>query len=423
MLKCAVKDKIQLTINDQSYLIYRSKSTFECSDPLNFLEQVDVYPKVFWESKSCNKTLLALGSLLEFEKAPSFDASEESHSIKFFGMTSFPSKCEKKLNPWKQFKKTLFFLPKAYIEIKNNQQAFVTFYSFDDDLDIDLKQDNAASSNPSKAICQNQTFHPNYDEYTLNLEELFKLFKTTALEKVVFSRTSELTFDQSVSPYFLLKQLIEISSNSHFFGFFPEKDLGFVGASPETLYVRDKNTIQTHALAGTRARSQDKTLDQKFAKELMQSLKDRKEFEHVAVFIKKQLSTLSDALESSDIQILSSASAHHLNQNFSATLKDSITDQDLINALHPTPAMSGLPQNLAISAIDTLEPYNRGFYSAPLGWFSKDHAEVIVGIRSCLVNRDKAYLFSGGGIISDSIIKHEWEELNLKISPLVKLLC
>ena len=84
--------------------------------------------------------------------------------------------------------------------------------------------------------------------------------------------------------------------------------------------------------------------------------------------------------------------------------------------------MSGLPQDDAIKAIDQLEPYKRGFYSAPLGWFSKDFSEVVVGIRSCLISNNKAYLFSGGGIISDSKIEDEWEELNLKISPIMNLL-
>jgi menaquinone-specific isochorismate synthase len=110
----------------------------------------------------------------------------------------------------------------------------------------------------------------------------------------------------------------------------------------------------------------------------------------------------------------------HLYNRFSGTLKPQVTDRDLLQALHPTPAMGGFPREKALAFLEKRECFDRGWYAAPLGWISPDRADFVVGIRSALVLGNDLHVFAGGGIVQGSIPQQEWEELEHKISPFKK---
>lgn len=71
--------------------------------------------------------------------------------------------------------------------------------------------------------------------------------------------------------------------------------------------------------------------------------------------------------------------------------------------------------------IKALEPFRRGWYGAPLGWFSEHEADVTVGIRSALIQNCQVQLYAGAGIVQGSDAQQEWEELENKISSFMKL--
>ena len=119
--------------------------------------------------------------------------------------------------------------------------------------------------------------------------------------------------------------------------------------------------------------------------------------------------------------IIETSSIYHLYKNFHAIINEGVTDKMLIETLHPTPAMGGYPQSLAMEFLDQSEPFVRGLYAAPLGWMSPDRSELVVGIRSAFVKNRCLTVFAGAGIIKDSHSSKEWEELELKISHFLKL--
>ena len=82
--------------------------------------------------------------------------------------------------------------------------------------------------------------------------------------------------------------------------------------------------------------------------------------------------------------ILTLPNGHHLITKFQGQLKDGINDEDILQFLHPTPALGGTPRKQAMDIIRKLEGFSRGWYGAPVGYVGLDWAEFVVGIRSGL---------------------------------------
>jgi menaquinone-specific isochorismate synthase len=99
-----------------------------------------------------------------------------------------------------------------------------------------------------------------------------------------------------------------------------------------------------------------------------------------------------------------------------------VTAVELLAALHPTPAVGGVPRDAALGAIRAQEPFDRGWYAGPVGWIGADAAEFAVGIRSGLVWPDRLALYSGAGIVEGSVPDREWDEIEQKIADFAAVL-
>lgn len=96
---------------------------------------------------------------------------------------------------------------------------------------------------------------------------------------------------------------------------------------------------------------------------------------------------------------------------------------DLIEELHPTPALGGAPQQKAVEVIRNIEPMSRGWYAAPAGWVDfGGNGEFAVAIRSGLIDSNEARLFAGCGIVADSDPMLEYEETQIKLKPMLSAL-
>jgi len=123
-----------------------------------------------------------------------------------------------------------------------------------------------------------------------------------------------------------------------------------------------------------------------------------------------------------EVQITRLSHVQHLCKHFKGELDPETSDADLIKALHPTPAMGGYPTDIALEAIEDLEPFNRGWYAAPIGFVGHDHTEFVVAIRSALIEKERVSLYSGAGIVLGSDPADEWQEIEDKISKFLKAL-
>ena len=88
----------------------------------------------------------------------------------------------------------------------------------------------------------------------------------------------------------------------------------------------------------------------------------------------------------------------------------------MLKNLHPTPAIGGFPKNEALSLIKA-ENEDRGWYGGPIGWIDNNlDGEFFLNIRSGLGFDSNLYLFSGSGIIKESICENEWMETEQKFN-------
>lgn len=352
---------------------------------INSLEEHSDYPKLYWKSR--DKEIAAVGTLQRMHTLP-----EEKEM--FFGGMAFSS-APAKDTLWKNFPRVHFFQP-----------AEILFGSNDSPLQN--------RPNP-KLISRKDT--PSLSEWQQLVTLALEAIEREAFDKVVLARQTTLTFDQKINPFQVLKQL----NSRTVFAWQLDPSTTFLGATPETLYRRQGKELFTHALAGTRPRGKDREEDLLLKAELLSSKKERVEFDLVRREIFKKLRDFSSSVAESQIEVLATPTVQHLSMNFSSTLKPGISDTKILQALHPTPATAGFPRDPALAFLAEHEPFDRGWYAGPIGWVSDIETDLAVGIRSALIIENTMHLFAGTGIVRGSRFEQEWEELEHKIAPFLRI--
>jgi menaquinone-specific isochorismate synthase len=210
---------------------------------------------------------------------------------------------------------------------------------------------------------------------------------------------------------------------AYYFCFQPKNEIAFIGGTPEQLYYRENNNIHTEAVAGTRRRGSSAYEDKQLEQDLLTCEKDIREHRFVVDSIQNALNILCDSINRQEnISVLKLSRLQHLLMQFKGLLKQNIKDSDILENLHPTPAVGGVPSEEAINAIENIEHFDRGWYAGPVGWISRDKAEFAVAIRSGLVYENELYLYSGAGIVEGSDAENEWEEIENKIAGFMNAL-
>nr|NLU60538.1 isochorismate synthase [Pseudomonas sp. BIGb0427] len=176
----------------------------------------------------------------------------------------------------------------------------------------------------------------------------------------------------------------------------------FIGASPERLVKLDGGRLRTLALAGTSRRDPaDPQQDAQLAQALLDCEKNRHEHALVVQIIESGLAPWASQLQvpaTPSVQRLSRV--QHLSTVIEGRLRPQTSLLQVVEALHPTPAVGGHERQQAMEHIRHCEGFDRGWYAAPLGWLdARGNGEFIVGLRSALLNGEQARLFAGCGIV------------------------
>ncbi|MFB6128951.1 MAG: isochorismate synthase MenF [Halorhabdus sp.] len=279
------------------------------------------------------------------------------------------------------------------------------------------------SASPPGIVTQSQV--PERDAWTEQVEAALARIDRGDLRKVVLAGAQTVDLANSLSVPAALDRLGGTYPDCYRFGFAPERaDAGtFFGATPERLLGRDGRDVQTAALAGSTGRGETQAEDEWLADELAGSPKDAHEHALVVEAIREQLADVADHVETGNRTVRQLATVQHLQTPIEATLTDDVHVVSLVEALHPTPAVGGLPPDDALAAIREAEAFDRGWYAAPVGWFdAAGDGEFAVGIRSALARDRRATLFAGAGIVADSDPDAEWDEIQLKYRPILDVL-
>jgi menaquinone-specific isochorismate synthase len=242
--------------------------------------------------------------------------------------------------------------------------------------------------------------------------------------KVVLARALRCTTAEPFHPMGVLNHLRQRYPDCYAFSVANGHGQSFIGASPERLVRVAGGRMHTAALAGSAPRGGSASEDAALAQSLLHSEKDLREHRLVLESIAARLSDLGLNLEhAAHPRLLGLANVHHLHTPVSASLPAGVHILDLVQRLHPTPAVGGTPQAPALAAIRRFESFPRGLYAGPQGWV--DHrggGEFFVGLRSALIDGCTATAYAGAGIVAGSEPEQEFAETELKFQALLESL-
>lgn len=243
------------------------------------------------------------------------------------------------------------------------------------------------------------------------------------LEKVVLARPLRLEHHASIDYVKALRHLLVDQQNTYVFAI-ERGESCFLGATPERLIRRQGHELLTLSLAGSIARGNNPIEDDDLSSFLSKDGKNLHEHRLAVHMIKGEMQLLCETVEAPDGPIIMKLKdLQHLATPISGYAKPSATLLNAVEALHPTPALGGMPRQPAIEKIKQLEFFDRGWYAAPIGYLNKEmDGEFVVAIRSGVVKDKVAYLFAGCGVVGDSDPVSEYHETALKFRPMLAAL-
>ncbi|TNE48488.1 MAG: isochorismate synthase [Deltaproteobacteria bacterium] len=405
--------------------------------PLGWLAQQTLEKKVFWSSRDRHLTFAGAGEA-EHLQSETLQASDTIWStlrqleranipgLRYVGGMRFDA-LRSRSEHWSSWGASSWSLPRWNLSHEQDQCLFsVTLCCREpsrfpkvlketrDELEQLVWSDAALSSFSPLQVLERKD-SPDQQGWTERLEQSAQWFAEGSLDKIVWARETCLQCSGQPSPLAWLQEWEERSHDTFLFLFQPEHGVAFVGASPERLYAREGRQILCEALAGTAPRHPNPSEDARLGAELLASEKNRREqkfvFDRVQALLQECCSTVYGDWEPTLRRL---QHVQHLWSELRGDLLDSITDRDLLERLHPTPAVGGQPGERAVELLASGEPFDRGWYAAPVGWIGPEGAELSVAIRSALVHHKNVYLYTGAGIVPGSQPDLEWQELAYK---------
>ncbi|MFC2114479.1 isochorismate synthase [Bacteroidota bacterium] len=275
-------------------------------------------------------------------------------------------------------------------------------------------------SNPAsvaKYYTKNQGTTETKDKSTFSslITKGIDLIKTGQLEKVVLSRKAGTPLPDSFCPVEFFKQLTHPYPNAFISLISTPEEGTWIGASPELLVKQKEDEIESISLAGTIS-------SENFFNGESISKKDSMEQEIVSRYIREQLIELNIPFSESEPQLINAGKINHIKTSFKGNLNGNSV-ADLINQLHPTPAICGYPKQEASHFIKQHEGYSRSLYGGFIGPYTHEkEAEFYVNLRCMQVTEEEIIFYAGAGILKDSIPQNEWEETEFKMDTLRTLL-
>lgn len=259
-------------------------------------------------------------------------------------------------------------------------------------------------------------------EFTAIVEDAIDFIRTTGIAKVVVSRTASFPLPPHFDPVLTFRSLCQRYPHA-FVSLVAIPEVGlWLGATPEVLLSLDTTGLTTMALAGTQRRPPHQPLDK-----IQWGPKEQLEQEMVGAYIRAFFAAAQIAdLQESGPQTVAAGSVVHLQTTFHVQLPPAeqlLLANRVLDELHPTSAVCGMPKHQALSFILAHEGYDRSFYSGFLGPIHiQGQSSLYVNLRCMQLSADRAHLYVGAGITADSDPAAEWRETALKAETMLAVL-
>lgn len=258
---------------------------------------------------------------------------------------------------------------------------------------------------------QNPPHQAKKSEYIMAVDRITEGIHHSKLKKVVYSRVIKRSLKQS-NRFSYFERLLQTYPQA-FVYYFEDENLGsWIGATPEILLRRIDSHCFVMSLAGTKKANEQRAWTEK--EEIEQTL--------VTDFILKGINGLTlGELDVDGPYVHQAGPVEHLRTDISFNI-DSHQEVQLIKQLHPTPAVCGLPRNMAKQAYEAMEIHRRELYTGYIGVFGKQQTHCYVNLRCAKLIDDELFAYVGGGITDESVPELEWMETENKSKTLFDLL-
>jgi isochorismate synthase len=278
--------------------------------------------------------------------------------------------------------------------------------------------ERAAPPAPAAATASATIDEDPLDAWLQLVDDIGEEIARGALEKVVLSRRVTVPLSRGLDPADVLARLrVEAAESTRFL--VRREGSVFLGATPERLAKKQGASLETEAVAGSMS-----TLDREAARRLFESSKDLAEHELVVREIVRALEPLAEHIEKpSEPELHELRHVLHLRTPIRAALRGAPHLLEVVERLHPTPAVGGVPTARALEWISSHERDERGWYAGPIGWFDLGgDGEMAVALRSGVLESDRAHLYVGAGIVEHSAAQAELAETRWKLQTLLSAL-
>lgn len=309
------------------------------------------------------------------------------------------------------------FNENLYSTDNNNNESHIVFYPFEGSetvkhygkiINLNSEEINFKKLENSSLPKDNNHFTAETkDEYLKNLAYVVGIINENQLPKLVYSRRKKTGF-RKINLEKSFNNLCEAYPNAFRYIFINEEN-AWMGAFSEVLGKFNKNThdFETMSLAGTLPVSEN------------WSEKEIEEQKPVTEYIRNILKIHSDDVEESATYDHISGNIKHLRTDFKARIRPENLD-NIIQQLHPTPAVCGIPKDFCKEKISEVEKFPRELYAGYIKIETEENIFYFVNLRCCKLYQDSAHIFVGGGITSQSNPEKEWRETELKSEAILK---
>lgn len=423
--------------------------------PLSFFEAgafISDNHRFYWENASKTMTLVGVGhalTLTDDAGTDRFDAIETKWKhycdalIKedkdmdpvLFGGFSFDEKRSSSPSEWEKFPNALFAVPTFQLKIENGKTLVaINFVSEESetvlqfealrkqrDQLIHMAQVQESVSTEKSALISMKELRK--DHYLKAVQQITEKIQKGEAEKIVIARKLALQFEQPIRPAAALQSVSNEQRDSYNFGMENGTQF-FFGATPERLIEIKDGQAFSACVAGSIKRGSSADEDQQFGNELLGDKKNREEHQYVVDMITGVFDSLcASYTAATQPKLMKVRDIQHLHTPVHGKLGAESSIFQFVKALHPTPALGGVPTPVAMELIRKEEDLDRGYYAAPIGWTdASGNGEFAVAIRSALLEQESAWLYAGGGIVADSIPEQEYEETWVKFRPMLRAL-
>ncbi len=260
------------------------------------------------------------------------------------------------------------------------------------------------------------------NNYHQLIEKSVMAIKGGAFDKVVPARTKEIELTEDFHAVDLLLDLCDSYANA-FVSFVSLPQIGtWIGATPEVLIEKKKDSFKTIALAGTQRFDPNMPISD--------TSWTQKEIEEQAMVSRYIINCFKKIrlreFEEAGPKTVKAGNLLHLKTSYSVDTRETNFPElatVMLKLLHPTSAVAGMPKEEAMDFLKAHEGMDREFFSGFLGPINMDsQTDLFVNLRCMQLLKNKARLYAGAGVTSDSQAEKEYQETELKFKTLLNIL-